>query len=63
VYSPSKYRATRILAVGITYMECVGHFHGESAGQYWPQSNQLGPHVRQLNNGHRHGQPCIKCRR
>ncbi|KAJ7067660.1 hypothetical protein C8F01DRAFT_1248023 [Mycena amicta] len=34
-------------------MECVGHFHGESAEQYWPEANQLGPHVRQMNNGHR----------
>ncbi|KAJ7924289.1 hypothetical protein B0H13DRAFT_2315685 [Mycena leptocephala] len=38
---------------GTAYMECVGHFHGESAEQYWPESNQLGPHVRQMNNGHR----------
>ncbi|KAJ6503646.1 hypothetical protein C8R45DRAFT_923990 [Mycena sanguinolenta] len=38
---------------GTAYMQCVGHFHGESAEQYWPESNQLGPHVRQMNNGHR----------
>ncbi|KAJ7933210.1 hypothetical protein B0H13DRAFT_1592433, partial [Mycena leptocephala] len=38
---------------GTAYMECVGHFHGESAEQYWPESNQLGSHVRQMNNGHR----------
>ena len=38
---------------GTFYMECVGHFHGESAEQYWPEANQLGPHVRQMNNGHR----------
>ncbi|KAJ7652290.1 hypothetical protein B0H17DRAFT_1163665 [Mycena rosella] len=38
---------------GTAYMECVGHFHGESAEQYWPEANQLGPHVRQMNNGHR----------
>ncbi|KAJ7903283.1 hypothetical protein B0H13DRAFT_1882133 [Mycena leptocephala] len=37
---------------GTAYMECVGHFHGESAEQYWPESNQLGPHVRQMNDGH-----------
>ncbi|KAJ7261662.1 hypothetical protein C8J57DRAFT_1232508 [Mycena rebaudengoi] len=36
-----------------SYMECVGHFHGETAEQYWPEANQLGPHVRQMNNGHR----------
>jgi hypothetical protein len=28
-------------------MECVGHFHGETAEQYRPEANQLGPHVRQ----------------
>ncbi|KAK7046323.1 CxC2 domain-containing protein [Favolaschia claudopus] len=38
---------------GTAYMECVGHFHGETAEQYWPGLNQLGPHVRQMNNGHR----------
>ncbi|KAJ6548309.1 hypothetical protein B0H10DRAFT_1969200 [Mycena sp. CBHHK59/15] len=38
---------------GTTYMECVGHFHGETAEHYWPEANQLGPHVRQMNNGHR----------
>ncbi|KAJ7913820.1 hypothetical protein B0H13DRAFT_1446350, partial [Mycena leptocephala] len=27
---------------GTAYMVCVGHFHGESAEQYWPESNQLG---------------------
>ncbi|KAJ7067667.1 hypothetical protein C8F01DRAFT_1342934 [Mycena amicta] len=38
---------------GTAYMACVGHFHGETAEQYWPEANQLGPHVRQMNNGHR----------
>ncbi|KAJ7069033.1 hypothetical protein B0H15DRAFT_925884 [Mycena belliarum] len=38
---------------GTAYMECVGHFHGETAEHYWPEANQLGPHVRQMNNGHR----------
>ncbi|KAJ7127477.1 hypothetical protein C8R46DRAFT_1235584 [Mycena filopes] len=38
---------------GTAYMECVAHFHGETAEQYWPEANQLGPHVRQMNNGHR----------
>ncbi|KAJ6622212.1 hypothetical protein B0H10DRAFT_2343049 [Mycena sp. CBHHK59/15] len=37
---------------GTTYMECVGHFHGETAEHYWPEANQLRPHVRQMNNGH-----------
>ncbi|KAJ7852712.1 hypothetical protein B0H13DRAFT_1904487 [Mycena leptocephala] len=35
------------------YMECIGHFHGETAEHYWPEANQLGPHVRQMNLGHR----------
>ncbi|KAJ7815199.1 hypothetical protein B0H14DRAFT_3746508 [Mycena olivaceomarginata] len=34
---------------GTAYMECVGHFHGETAEHYC----QLGPHVRQMNLGHR----------
>ncbi|KAJ7663720.1 hypothetical protein DFH06DRAFT_986389 [Mycena polygramma] len=38
---------------GTGYMECVGHFHGETAEHYWPEANQLGPHVRQMNLGHR----------
>ncbi|KAJ6484788.1 hypothetical protein C8R45DRAFT_1075191 [Mycena sanguinolenta] len=38
---------------GTAYKECVGHFHGETAEHYWPEANQLGPHVRQMNNGHR----------
>jgi hypothetical protein len=38
---------------GTAYMECVGHFHGETAEHYWPEANQLGPIVRQMNNGHR----------
>ncbi|KAJ7116742.1 hypothetical protein C8R46DRAFT_1170407 [Mycena filopes] len=38
---------------GTAYMECVGHFHGETAEHYWPEANQLGPHVRQMNLGHR----------
>jgi hypothetical protein len=38
---------------GTAYMECVGHFHGETAEHYWAEANQLGPHVRQMNLGHR----------
>ncbi|KAJ7884770.1 hypothetical protein B0H14DRAFT_2564170 [Mycena olivaceomarginata] len=38
---------------GTSYISCIGHFHGETAEQYWPEANQLGPHVRQMNNGHR----------
>ncbi|KAJ7601509.1 hypothetical protein DFH06DRAFT_1352712 [Mycena polygramma] len=38
---------------GTGYMECIGHFHGETAEHYWPEANQLGPHVRQMNLGHR----------
>jgi Kyakuja-Dileera-Zisupton transposase len=36
-----------------SYMECVGHFHGETAEHYWPEANQLGPQTRQMNRGHR----------
>lgn len=35
------------------YMDCAGHFHGETAEHYWPEANQLGPLVRQMNNGNR----------
>ncbi|KAK7013602.1 hypothetical protein R3P38DRAFT_3322533 [Favolaschia claudopus] len=38
---------------GTAYMECIAHFHGETAEHYWPESNQLGPHTRQMNLGHR----------
>ncbi|KAK6996204.1 CxC2 domain-containing protein [Favolaschia claudopus] len=38
---------------GTAYLSCVGHLHGETAEQWWPEANQLGPHVRQMNNGHR----------
>lgn len=38
---------------GTAYMECIGHFHGETAEHYWPEANQLGPHMRQMNLGHR----------
>ncbi|KAK7045235.1 CxC2 domain-containing protein [Favolaschia claudopus] len=38
---------------GTAFMECVAHFHGETAEHYWPESNQLGPHTRQMNLGHR----------
>ncbi|KAF7369577.1 CxC2 domain-containing protein [Mycena venus] len=38
---------------GTSYISCIGHCHGETAEQYWPEANQLGPHVRQMNNGHR----------
>ncbi|KAJ7744709.1 hypothetical protein B0H14DRAFT_2182385, partial [Mycena olivaceomarginata] len=31
---------------GTSYMECVEHFHGKTAKQYWPEANQLGPHAR-----------------
>jgi hypothetical protein len=38
---------------GTAYMECVGHFHGETAEQYWPDANKVGGHARHANNGHR----------
>ncbi|KAJ7798689.1 hypothetical protein B0H14DRAFT_3092881 [Mycena olivaceomarginata] len=42
-----------IYLFGTAYMDCAAHFHGETAEQYWSELNQLGPHVRQMNNGHR----------
>ncbi|TEB21527.1 hypothetical protein FA13DRAFT_1757507 [Coprinellus micaceus] len=39
------------------YTPSSGHFHGETAEQYWVELNQLGPQTRQMNNGHR--QDCI----
>ncbi|KAJ7079192.1 hypothetical protein C8R44DRAFT_909231 [Mycena epipterygia] len=36
-----------------SYMDCVGHFHGETAEAYWPSANKIGGHARQMNNGHR----------
>ncbi|KAJ7823217.1 hypothetical protein B0H14DRAFT_2370244, partial [Mycena olivaceomarginata] len=42
-----------IYLFGTAYMECAAHFHGETAEQYWSELNQLGPHVRQMNNGHK----------
>lgn len=38
---------------GTAYMDCVGHFHGETAEAYWPSANKIGGHARQMNNGHR----------
>ncbi|KAJ6529952.1 hypothetical protein DFH09DRAFT_1093763 [Mycena vulgaris] len=35
------------------YMIATGHFHGETAEQYWPELNQIGPKVWQMNYGHR----------
>ncbi|KAF7300128.1 CxC2 domain-containing protein [Mycena kentingensis (nom. inval.)] len=43
-----------IYLFGTAYMDNVAHFHGESAEQYWPECNQLGALVRQMNLGHRH---------
>ena len=34
------------------YTPNAGHFHGETAEHIWPESNQLGPQTRQMNNGH-----------
>ncbi|KAJ7166380.1 hypothetical protein C8R43DRAFT_1103994 [Mycena crocata] len=38
---------------GTAYMDCIGHFHGETAEAYWPSANKIGGHARQMNNGHR----------
>lgn len=37
---------------GIIYKENSGHFHSETAEQYWTESNQLAPQTRQVNGGH-----------
>ena len=34
------------------YLECVGHFHGETAEHEHPELNKLGPQVMQMNHGH-----------
>lgn len=36
-----------------SYVVNAGHFHGETAEHYWPECNQLGGQIRQMNNGHR----------
>lgn len=36
-----------------SYIINAGHFHGETAEHYWPECNQLGGQIRQMNNGHR----------
>lgn len=35
------------------YMTCTGHFHAETAEQYWVELNQIGGSTSQMNNGHR----------
>ena len=35
------------------YMDHVAHFHGETSEQCWPEENQTGAQVIQMNNGHR----------
>jgi hypothetical protein len=39
---------------GPAYKPCIGHFFGETAEYYWPESNQLGAFTCQMNPGHRH---------
>ncbi|KAJ3506738.1 hypothetical protein NMY22_g17151 [Coprinellus aureogranulatus] len=36
------------------YLPNAGHFHGETAEQYWVESNQLGASARQMNKGRRY---------
>ncbi|KAJ7018652.1 hypothetical protein C8F04DRAFT_1198692 [Mycena alexandri] len=43
-----------IYAFSTAYMLGTTHFHGETAEQYWPELNQIGPQTRQMNGGHRH---------
>ncbi|KAJ7488488.1 hypothetical protein B0H11DRAFT_1912979 [Mycena galericulata] len=47
------HQAGCISAYSSTFMLAAGHFHGETAEQYWPELNQIGPKVRQMNYGHR----------
>ncbi|KAJ7642822.1 hypothetical protein B0H17DRAFT_960054 [Mycena rosella] len=42
-----------LYAYSTAYMLATGHSHGETAEQYWPELNQLGPKIRQMNYGHR----------
>jgi hypothetical protein len=35
------------------YLPLFGHFFGESIETIWVELNQLGAHVKQMNNGHR----------
>ncbi|KAJ7789580.1 hypothetical protein B0H14DRAFT_2397373 [Mycena olivaceomarginata] len=36
-----------------SYMMATGHFHGETAEHYWPELNQIGTQVTQMNGGRR----------
>ncbi|KAJ6521770.1 hypothetical protein DFH09DRAFT_1330882 [Mycena vulgaris] len=47
------HKADCMYLFGTAYMDCVGHFHGETAEAYWPSANKIGGHARQMNNGHR----------
>ena len=47
------HQASCMYSFSTAYMEATGHFHGETAEQYWPELNQIGPKVRQMNYGHR----------
>jgi hypothetical protein len=35
------------------YKEAIAHFHGETAEQFWPEANQAGSQVKQMNQGNR----------
>lgn len=35
------------------YTENAGHFYGETAEHVWPELNQIGTQIRQMNNGNR----------
>jgi hypothetical protein len=47
------HQSSCIYGYSAAYMQATGHFHGETAEQYWPELNQIGPLVRQMNNGRR----------
>ncbi|SJL15315.1 uncharacterized protein ARMOST_18808 [Armillaria ostoyae] len=36
------------------YLVCIGHFHSETAEQFWAFSNGLGPQIHQMNLEHGH---------
>ncbi|KAK0215115.1 hypothetical protein IW262DRAFT_1300341 [Armillaria fumosa] len=38
----------------LAYINCISHFHGETAVQFWAFSNGLGPQIHQMNLEHGH---------
>lgn len=46
------HQASCIYEYSSMYILVTGHFHGETAEQYWPELNQISPKVQQMNYGH-----------